>query len=99
MNRRADAASQSEKKVSDGNVKQRSDKKEKSKKAVYIYIATLFGVVLIFILLSYFIQLRNNSEASSKYEKNATAMQKTLQYENIQLQTNNNSDKDMIIAF
>lgn len=98
MKRRADTPSQSQPKKPDGDVKHGNARKEKSRKAVYIYIATLFGVVLIFILLSYFVQLRNNSEISTLYEKNATAQQniENLQSTNLQLQTDNDSYKEKI---
>lgn len=55
--------------------KQGRSQKEKSKKSVYIYIAALFIVVLLFILLSYFIQQRNNSALQSLNEDKATAQQ------------------------
>lgn len=98
MNKRADACSQSLPEPPSGSGKQEKSKKEKSKKAVYIYIATLFAVVLFFILLSYFIQLRNNSEISALYEKNATAQQniENLQNKNFQMQTDNDSYKEKI---
>lgn len=98
MKRRADTPSQSQPKTPDGDLKQGNARKERSRKAVYIYIATLFGVVLIFILLSYFVQLRNNSEISTLYEKNATAQQniENLQSTNLQLQTDNDSYKEKI---
>jgi uncharacterized protein YlxW (UPF0749 family) len=62
-------------------------KKAKSKRAVMVYIATLFAVVLFFIMLSYFVQVRNNSELSALHEKNVTAMQniENLQDENLSL--------------
>lgn len=100
MNKKADSPSKPQTKKPDGDDKQGHAKKEKSKKAVYIYIATLFGVVLISILLSYFVQLRNNSEISSLYEKNATAQQniENLQNANLQLQKDNDSYKEMVAA-
>lgn len=55
--------------------KQGRSQKEKSKKSVYIYIAALFIVVLLFILLSYFIQQRNNSALQSLNADKATAQQ------------------------
>lgn len=98
MNKKADSPSKPQTKKPDGDDKQGRARKEKSKKAVYIYIATLFGVVLISILLSYFVQLRNNSEISSLYEKNATAQQniENLQNANLQLQKDNDSYKEMV---
>jgi peptidoglycan hydrolase CwlO-like protein len=65
--------------------------KANSKKAVFIYGATLLAVVLFFILLSYFIQQRNNSQITTLLEKNATAQQnlENLQNANLQLQTQN----------
>jgi DNA repair exonuclease SbcCD ATPase subunit len=71
---------------------------EKTRKSVYIYIATLFLVVLLFTLLSYFIQQRNNSEISSMNEKYATAQQniENLQDTNLQLQSESDADKKQI---
>ncbi len=62
--------------------------KTNSKKSVYIYVAALFLIVLLFILLSYFIQQRNNSQVQSLNEKNITAQQniENLQEKNLQLQ-------------
>lgn len=66
-------------------------RREKSRKSVYIYVATLFLAVFLFMLLSYFMQQRNNSEISWLNEKNATAQQKieNLQNAMIQLQAEN----------
>lgn len=71
--------------------KQDNIKREKSKKSVYIYIAALFLIVLLFILLSYLMQQRNNSELHTLNEKNATAQLNidNLQTTNMQLQEEN----------
>lgn len=71
--------------------KQDNIKIAKSRKSVYIYVAVLFLIVLLFILLSYLMQQRNNSELYTLNEKNATAQQniENLQTTNIQLQDEN----------
>jgi uncharacterized protein HemX len=76
----------------------RLDRKEKSKKSVYIYVATLFIVVLLFTLLSYFVQQRNNSEISTLTQKNATAQLniENLQSDNQLLQKESSTDRKQI---
>ena len=76
----------------------RADKSSKSRRSVYIYIATLFLVVLLFTTLSYFIQQRNSSEIDSLHEKNATAQQniENLQTVNLQLKEESKSDRALI---
>ena len=76
----------------------RAETSEKSRKSVYMYIATLFLVVLLFTLLSYFVQQRNNSEIGSLHEKYATAEQniENLQTTNLQLQSESDTDKKQI---
>ncbi|SHH79001.1 hypothetical protein SAMN02745823_01040 [Sporobacter termitidis DSM 10068] len=71
---------------------------EKSKKSVYVYIAALFLVVVLFTLLSYFMQQRNNSEISSLNEKNASAQLniENLQSTNLQLKSESDTDKKQI---
>lgn len=66
-------------------------RKLKSQKSVFIYIAALFVIVLLFIILSYFMQQRNNSALHTLNEQNATAQQniENLQSTNIHLQTEN----------
>lgn len=75
-----------------------NSRKANSRKSVYIYIATLFLIVLLFILLSYFIQQRNNSALHTLNEKNATAQQNivNLQTMNLQLQSENEAYKEQI---
>ena len=78
----------------------RTDKKDNIRKSVYIYIATLFIVVLMFTLLSYFVQLRNNTEISSLTQRNATSQLdvENLQSENLRLQEENSADKKQLAA-
>ncbi|UOO37682.1 hypothetical protein IZU99_10705 [Oscillospiraceae bacterium CM] len=75
-----------------------TNRKEKSKRSVIIYIATLFIVVFLFILLSYFVQQRNNSQISTLSERNATAQQniENLQQENLQLKSDNTAFQERI---
>ena len=67
------------------------EQKAASRKSVIIYIATLFLVVIFFILLSYFINDRSNSKINTLHERNATAQQniEDLQSENLLLQSEN----------
>ena len=76
----------------------RADKREKSKRSVYIYIATLFIIVLLFTLLSYFVQNRNNSEISTLTQKNATAQLniENLQSENLRLREDSVNEKKQL---
>lgn len=87
MNKRADEIVNTEK---DAEIHQ-TNNKAKSKKSVYMYIASLFFIVFLFILLSYFIQQRNNSELHLLSEKNASAQQKieNLQADNLRLKDEN----------
>lgn len=80
-----------EEKRREAEVSQDKSRREKSRKSVYIYVATLFLVVFLFMLLSYFMQQRNNSEISWLNEKNATAQQKIENLQNtvIRLQAEN----------
>ena len=84
----------------DGHAQEDScaDRKEKSKKSVYIYIATLFIVALLFTLLSYFVQQRNNTEINSLSRINATAQQnlENLLSDNLKLRSENDTDKKQI---
>jgi TolA-binding protein len=70
-----------------------SSKKARSQKSVYIYISTLFLVVILFILLSYMVQQRNSTELSTLHEKNVTAQEhiENLQSANLQLESENNA--------
>ncbi len=89
MNKRADALAETGIEFA----KQEITNKEKSKKAVYMYVAVLFLIVILFTLLSYFIQQRNNSQLYTLNEKNATAQQniENLQEMNLQLNTENDA--------
>lgn len=71
---------------------------DKLRKSVYIYIATLFLIVMLFTVLSYFVQQRNNTEISSLNEKNASAQQniENLQTTNQQLLKESTEDKKAI---
>lgn len=88
MNRRAEGLSEVNADA-DGQVEQ----KAASKKSVYIYIATLFFVVIFFIVLSYLINDRNNSQIHTLNEKNVTAQQhvENLQSDNLQLHSENDA--------
>lgn len=68
-------------------------KKVKSQKSVYIYISTLFFVVMLFIFLSYMVQQRNNTALSALHEKNVTAQEhiENLQSANLQLESENDA--------
>lgn len=57
------------------SVQQEAIDKTRLKKSVYIYIAVLFGFVLLFILLSFFVQQRNNAVPHFLNEKTITAQQ------------------------
>ncbi len=94
MNKRADA-------LTDAGIdaeKQANIKIATSKKSVYIYIAVLFLIVLFFILLSYFIQQRNNSALHTLNEQNATAQQniQNLQTTNLDLRAENDTLRVLI---
>lgn len=94
MNRRSDGVSVTHNDTGTPD----SSKKARSRRSVYIYVATLFIVVLGFILLSYFMQQRNNTEINALNEKNLTAEQhlENLQDTNIDLQSENDSLKTQI---
>jgi cell division protein FtsB len=81
MHRRTEGLAQDEKAC------QTSEKKASSKKSVIIYIATLFIVVLVFIVLSYLNSNRSSFQISTLHQKNATALQniEDLQSENLLL--------------
>jgi peptidoglycan hydrolase CwlO-like protein len=68
-------------------------KKIKSQKSVYIYISTLFFVVMLFIFLSYMVQQRNDTALSALHEKNVTAQEhiENLQSANLQLESENDA--------
>jgi uncharacterized protein HemX len=72
--------------------------KAKSKISVYLYISALFLVVILFILLSYFIQQRSNTEISALHEKNTAAEQniENLQDTNLQLKNENEEYQNKI---
>lgn len=72
--------------------------KAKTKKAVYVYITTLFLVVIMFMTLSYFIQQRNNTEISVLNEKNVSSEQRivNLQETNKSLMDDNENKKKKI---
>ena len=78
----------------------RAERSAKSRKSVYIYIATLFLVVLLFTLLSYFVQQRNNSEISTLHQKNASAQMniEDLQNANKQLKQEKEAGETQISA-
>lgn len=63
--------------------------KAKTKKAVYIYITTLFLVVILFMTLSYFIQQRNNTEISALNEKNVSSEQRIVNLQEMNLALKN----------
>ena len=94
MDKRADTLTDS---VNDSE-KQKNIKRLKSKRSVYIYIATLFVIVVLFILLSYFMQQRNNSELHTLNEKNATAQLniENLQTAKLEIQAENDANKTKI---
>lgn len=76
----------------------RTDKKDNIRRSVYIYIATLFIVVLMFTLLSYFVQQRYNTGISSLTQRNATSQLniERLQDENLRLREDNGNDKKQL---
>jgi predicted PurR-regulated permease PerM len=94
MKKRADDLSDTE---SISNIQDKG-LKARSKKSVIIYMTTLFMAVVLFILLSYFIQQRNNTEINALNEMNTTAEQniENLQDSNVQLQSENESYKQKI---
>jgi TolA-binding protein len=98
MLKRADGLEEALNNPAPETVKPEKSGTDKTRKSVYIYIATLFLVVLLFTLLSYFIQQRNNSELSSLNESYATAQQniENLQDTNLQLKSENDTDKAQI---
>lgn len=97
MNKRADE----QQKTSSDAAGDESAHKTKSRKSVYIYVATLFLVAFLFMLLSYFVQERNDSEMSTLHEKNVTAQEKieNLQDENIQLLSDNEAYQQQAADF
>lgn len=72
--------------------------RERSRKSVYLYVSALFFIVMAFILLSYMIQQRSNTEISALHEKNTTAQQhiENLQEENILLREENEAYKEKV---
>lgn len=96
MNKRSDALAE----TGSENKQKEHISRAQSKRSVYIYIGVLFVIVLLFILLSYFIEQRNNSELSTLNEKNATAQQniENLQTLNLQLQAENETYKSQVSA-
>ncbi len=89
MNRRAEGLPVSEKTDS------KTEQKASSRKAVFIYVATLFIVVIFFIVLSYLNSSRNNTQIHTLHEKNVTAQQNIdeLNAENMLLQEENDAYK------
>jgi uncharacterized protein YlxW (UPF0749 family) len=87
MNRRADGLSVQRQET----VVREGGGRERSRKSVYLYVSALFLIVMAFILLSYMIQQRSNTEISALHEKNTTAQQhiENLQEENIRLREEN----------
>ena len=49
-------------------------RRQKSRRAVIIYIVTLFAVAILFTVLSYFVQTRHDREVSELTQKHVTAM-------------------------
>ncbi|MEL4107115.1 hypothetical protein AAFA46_09790 [Oscillospiraceae bacterium WX1] len=98
MNKRAEGMSEAQAADPVKPEKHETNRKEKSKRSVIIYIATLFIVVFLFILLSYFVQQRNNSQISTLSERNATAQHniENLQQENLQLKSDNTAFQERI---
>ncbi|MDR0445863.1 MAG: hypothetical protein LBH17_02340 [Oscillospiraceae bacterium] len=72
-------------------MREKSEARAGSRRAVVAYTAILFAVVMFFIGLSYFIGERGQSSAEALHNENATAIRKieNLQEQNIQLQTEN----------
>ncbi|MDR3210123.1 MAG: hypothetical protein LBT36_05825 [Oscillospiraceae bacterium] len=73
------------------SAKRQTPSRAQSRRAVIVYSAILLAVVLFFILLSYFIDRRNDHQIANMYAENAAAQTKIekLQTDNITLLSDN----------
>ncbi len=94
MNKRAESLTETNKE----SESQIHEHKIATKRSVIIYIATLFLVVIFFIVLSYLINNRNNSQIHTLHEKNITAQQsiEDLQNENLELKSEKSLNEEKI---
>lgn len=55
---------------------EKEKQQSRSRRAVIMYTIALFAVVIVFILLSYFIDKRNDTAVAALHEQNSSALQK-----------------------